>query len=93
MQWHTQDENIINNLRFTLDFTLPALSATNFVTWKCHGYDSAKGGYNIILGRDILTGLVLNLKRSEHVIKNDNGPFKGSKTPMVDLGIYIYIKI
>ena len=42
----------------------------------------------MILGRYILTELGLNLKFSEHVIEADDGPFKGSTTPMVDLVMY-----
>ena len=42
----------------------------------------------MILGRDLLTELGLNLKLSEHVIKLDDGPLKGSTAPMVDLGTY-----
>ena len=60
----------------------------NNVTWKCHMDDSAKGRYDIILVQEILTELRLNLKSSDHVIKADDGTFKGSKTPMVDLGMY-----
>ena len=44
----------------------------------------------MILGRDLLIELVLNLKFSENVIESDGGPFNGSTTPMVDLGKYIY---
>ena len=44
----------------------------------------------MILGRDILTELRLNIKFSEHVIEADDGPFKGSTTPMVDLGTYMF---
>ena len=43
----------------------------------------------MILGQDILTELGLNLKWSEHVIKAGDGPFNGSTTPMVDVGMYI----
>ena len=57
MQWHTQVGNITTNLKVKIDFTLPALSATNVVTWKCHVDDSTKGIYGMILGRDILTEL------------------------------------
>ena len=39
MQWNTQAGNITNNLKVKVDFTLPALSATNFVTWNFHVYD------------------------------------------------------
>ena len=42
-------------LKVKIDFTLPALSATDVVTWTCHVEDSAKGRYDMILGRDILT--------------------------------------
>ena len=42
----------------------------------------------MILGRDILTGLGLNLKFSDHVIKADDGTFKGSTFPMIYLGTY-----
>ena len=90
MQWHTQAGNISSNLKVYVDFTLPPLSVTNVVTRKCHVYDSAKGMYGMILGRDILKELLLNLKCSEHVIEADDGPFKGSTTPMVDLGAYVF---
>ena len=55
MQWHTQAVNITTSLKVKVDFTLPALSATDIVTWRCHMDDSAKGRYHIILGQDILT--------------------------------------
>ena len=55
MQWHTQAGNITTNHKFELDFTLPALSATNVVMWKCHADDFAKGRYNMILGQYLLT--------------------------------------
>ena len=50
--------------------------------------DSAKGRYDMILGIHLLTELGLNIKFSEHVIKADDGHFKGSTTPMVDLGTH-----
>ena len=90
MQWHMQAGNIPTNLKVKVDFILPALSATNFVTCKWHVDDSAKGIYDMILGRDILTELVLNIKFSEHIIEANYGPFKGSTTPMVDLGTYMF---
>ena len=34
MQWNTQARNITTDIK--LDFTLPALSATNIVMWNCH---------------------------------------------------------
>ena len=44
----------------------------------------------MIWGQDLLTELWLNLKMSKHVIEAGNGPFKGSTTPMVDLGTYVF---
>ena len=90
MQSHTQAGNITTNSKVKVDFTLTALSAMNVVTWKCHVNDSAKGRYNMILGRDILTELGLNLKLSEHAIKADDGTFKGYTTPMIDLVICVF---
>ena len=76
MQWHTQDVNITTNLKVNIYFTLPTLSATNFVLWKCHVDVSAKGRYDMILVQDILTELRSSLKFFNHVIKADDGPFK-----------------
>ena len=42
MQWQNQDRNITSNFKVKIDFTLPAISATNAVTWKCHLDESAK---------------------------------------------------
>ena len=64
------------DLKFNVDFSLPALNATNFVTWEFYVDDSAKGKYNMILGKIfLLTELGLNLKFPEHIIKTDDGPF------------------
>ena len=90
MQRHTQAENITTNLKVREYFTLTAFSVKNDVTWKCHVDDSNKGVYDMILGRYLLTELGLKLKFSEHVIESGNGIFKGSTTPMVYFGMYIF---
>ena len=54
MQWHTQAGIITTNLKVQVDFTLPKPSMTDITTWKCHVDDSAKGRYNMILGRYLL---------------------------------------
>ena len=36
------------------------------MTWECHVNDSAKGRYNIILGKDLILSLGLNLKFQTH---------------------------
>ena len=88
MQWHMQDGNITTNIKVKADSTLLTLITTNIMTWKCHLYDPAKGRHYMILEQYLLTELGLNLKFSDHVIKSDDRPFKGSTTPMVDLGTY-----
>ena len=90
MQGHMQAENISTNHKVKVDFTLPTLSATNIVTCKCHLGESAKGRYDMILERYVLTELGLDLKLSEFIIEADDRPFKGSTTPMVDLGMSIF---
>ena len=47
--------------------------------------DCAKGRYDMILGIYPLTYLGLNLKWSDNVIEVDDGTFKESTAPMVDL--------
>ena len=83
-----QSGNITTIIKVKVDFTLSALSATYLVTWKCHVDDSTKGRYYMILGKYLLTELVLSLKLSDHIIKAYDGPFKGYTTPMIDLGTY-----
>ena len=50
--------------------------------------ESAKGRYNMIMGRDILKSLGFNLKLSEHIIESYNEPLKVSIALMVYLGTY-----
>ena len=58
------------------------------MTYKLHVDESAKGRYDMILGRYLLTNLGLNLKFSERVIEAGDGTFKGSTAPMVYLSTY-----
>ena len=55
IQWYTQAGNITTNIKTEVDFTLPRLSATNPVMWKCHVDGYTKGIYNMIIGRYLLT--------------------------------------
>ena len=74
------------------DITLPGLTATNVVTWKCHMDDSTKSRYDIILGRHLLTELVLNFKYSDHIIEADKGNLKGLQHTRA-IWVRIYLKI
>ena len=86
MQCHTQAGKIPTNLKVKIDFTLPKLSAMKIVTSNCHLYDSTKFTYDMILDIYLLTASGLNLILSKYVIKSNDGPFKGSMAPTVDLG-------
>ena len=57
MKWHMQAVNITTNLKVKIDFTLPGFSAKIILIENCHVYESAKGSYDRILGRDLLTAL------------------------------------
>ena len=93
MQWHTQAGSITTNLKVKIYFTLPELCVMKIVICNFQVDDSTKGGYYMILGRDILTDLGSNIKFSDHVIEADDGPFKGSTAPMVDLSTSGYLRI
>ena len=88
MHWNTQAGKITTNLKVKIYSTLPELSATKIVTWNCHVGDCAKCRYDMILSRNLLTDLSLNLKLSDHVIESNDGPFKGSTAPMFHVGEY-----
>ena len=88
MQWHTQAGIITTNLKVEIKFILPKLSAKTILTCNCHVNDFSKGICNMILGRDILTALGLDLELSDYIIETNDGPIKGSTEPMVDLGTY-----
>ena len=85
MQWHTKAGNITTNTKVKIYLTWPEFSATKIVTWNCDMYVSDKGMYDMILSKDILTALWLNIKLSDHMTNANDGSLKGS-TPMVDLG-------
>ena len=53
MQWNTQARNITTNIKVKIYFILPALSTANDVIWNCHVEGSARGRYDMILGRYI----------------------------------------
>ena len=87
-QWHTQAGKITTNSRVKIDFSLTGLGATKIVTCNCHVYDTAKIRNDMILRRDILAELGLNMELSDNVIEAYDGPFQGSTAPMVGLGAY-----
>ena len=86
MQWNIQAGKITTNLKVNIEFSLPEVSVTKNATWNFHDDDSIKIRYDMILRRDILTSLRLNIKFSDHVIKADDGLLKGYTSPMIYMG-------
>ena len=52
--------------------------------------NQTKSRYGMILGRDLITALGLDLKFSENIIIGGEGPYEGCLGPMVDLSNYDY---
>ena len=46
--------------------------------------------YDMILGRDLLTSLGMDLRFSENTIVDGEGPYAGCLVPMVDLSNYYF---
>ena len=62
--WETQAVKFTTSKKVNIYFCLPEYSATKIVSWKCHVDNKNNSRYYIILGRDLLTALVLDLKFS-----------------------------
>ena len=50
--------------------------------------DSTEGHYNIIIGRDLLTTVGIDIKFSDNAIEWSEGPQQGCTPPMVILNNY-----
>ena len=86
--WETQARKFTTSKKVDVDFFIPRFSATKNLMWKCHVDESTTGRYYIILGRDLLTALRLDLKFFLNVIHGEEGPFKRYSAPMVDVNNY-----
>ena len=62
MQWQTQAGNLSTNIKVKIYCTLPNFSVANIVMWYFQVFESAKGRYDVVLGRDLITALGLNIK-------------------------------
>ena len=69
VQCHTKVGKLTTSLKVKIDFTLPELSVTEIAALIFHLDDSTKIKYHMILGGYLLRELELNLKFSDHVIK------------------------
>ena len=75
--WENQYGKFTTSKKVKVYFCLPQFSATKIVTRKCHIYESTKGRYDMILCRDLLTVLGLDLKFSNNVILGRERPYVG----------------
>ena len=53
--------------------------------WKFRVDESTNGRYEMVLGRDLLTALGLDLRFSNNAIIGRKVPYKGCSTPIVDV--------
>ena len=83
--WETQSGKFTTSKKVNIDFFLLEFSATNIVTWKCHVEESTNSRYDIILGRDLINALGMDLKFSENIIVDGEGLHEGLSAPMVDV--------
>ena len=73
--WQIQDGNFTTSKKLDVDLFLLEFITTKIVKWKFHVDESSEGGYDIILGRDLLAALVLGIKFYDNVIISNNGPY------------------
>ena len=65
----TKVGNFTNNSVVKVELSLPVLSATKIVTWKCPVDDSTAGRYDMIIDRVLLTKLGIDLKKYTNTIE------------------------
>ena len=83
--WEPQASKFTTSKKVNVYFCLPEFSATKIVMWKCHVDKSTNGRYDMILGRDLITALVLYLKFSDNFILGGEGSYEGFSAPIVDV--------
>ena len=83
--WEIQSGKFVTSKNMNVDIFLPEFSGTKIVTWKCHKDNSTNGRYDMILGRDLITALGLDLNFSKIVKLGGEGPHEGCSAPMVDV--------
>ena len=71
--------------KVNVDFCLPEFSETKIVSWKFHLDNQNNSRYDMILVRDLIHALGLDIKFSENIIIGGDVPNQGCSAPMVDL--------
>ena len=80
----------MTNQNIKVDFCLSKFSVTNVMTQQYHINDSSECKYNMILGRDLLTDLGLDIFFSKTSISVGDGTYEGWTTPMIEMTTYNY---
>ena len=86
--WENQTGKFTTSKKVNVYFCLPEFSTTKIVPWKCHVANKTNIRYNMILGRDLLITLGLDLKFSENLFIGGEGPYEGCSATMSDLSNY-----
>ena len=76
-EWTTAAGTFFTTATCQVDFLLPELSHTRSVKLKVHVTDKSMGTYSMILGRDILTELGIDILFSSRMIR-----WEGAEVPM-----------
>ena len=66
--WETQAGKFTTSKKGNVEFCLSEFDVTKIVTWKYHVSRSTNSRYDMILGRYLLTALVLYIKFSKNII-------------------------
>ena len=83
--WENQSGKFMTLKNVNVDFCLTEFSGKQIVTWKFYVDKSTNGRYDMILGRDLLTSLGIDLNFTHNVIIGREGPYEGYSEPMVDI--------
>ena len=73
--WETQAGKFTTSNKVNVDLCLPEFSATKILSYKFHVDNKINSRYNMILGKYLLTALVMDLKFSRNVIIGDYVPY------------------
>ena len=75
--WETQAGKVCISKKVNVVFCLTEFSANKIVPWKIIVAKKTNIRYDIILGRDLLTALGLDLEFTENDIIRGEGPYEG----------------
>ena len=76
IKWSTQGVEFLNTYKTNIKLVLPELDATKSIVWVLHVDDSQKYlWYDMIIGRDLLLELKLDLRFSNYTIKGNGDAY------------------